>query len=285
MERLDKILANTGRWSRKEVRELVRAGRVSVDGVVARTPEEKHDPGAWFQVDGQTISGERLVYLMLHKPAGLVSATEDPREPTVLSLLPQHLQRVGLFPAGRLDKDTEGLLLLTNDGPLAHRLLSPKRHVDKLYYVQVEGRLDEGDAAAFQQGVTLEDGLVCLPAGLEILEDGEAGLVTLREGKYHQEAAEHGTADAGPGSGARSVAAFERGRAEGVGGLSPAAEWPDGMAGRRFRQFPQKTFKKILKREKRIGIILSVRQEERAFVKCSQPMTRLRAARGGGSEI
>lgn len=186
MERLDKILANTGRWSRKEVRELVRAGRVSVDGVVARTPEEKHDPGAWFQVDGQTISGERLVYLMLHKPAGLVSATEDPREPTVLSLLPQHLQRVGLFPAGRLDKDTEGLLLLTNDGPLAHRLLSPKRHVDKLYYVQVEGRLDEGDAAAFQQGVTLEDGLVCLPACLEILEDGEVGLVTLREGKYHQ---------------------------------------------------------------------------------------------------
>lgn len=186
MERLDKILANTGRWSRKEVRELVRAGRVSVDGVVARTPEEKHDPGAWFQVGGQTISGERLVYLMLHKPAGLVSATEDPREPTVLSLLPQHLQRVGLFPAGRLDKDTEGLLLLTNDGPLAHRLLSPKRHVDKLYYVQVEGRLDEGDAAAFQQGVTLEDGLVCLPAGLEILEDGEAGMVTLREGKYHQ---------------------------------------------------------------------------------------------------
>ena len=186
MERLDKILANTGRWSRKEVRELVRAGRVSVDGVVARTPEEKHDPGAWFQVDGQTISGERLVYLMLHKPAGLVSATEDPREPTVLSLLPQHLQRAGLFPAGRLDKDTEGLLLLTNDGPLAHRLLSPKRHVDKLYYVQVEGRLDEGDAAAFQQGVTLEDGLVCLPACLEILEDGEAGLVTLREGKYHQ---------------------------------------------------------------------------------------------------
>lgn len=186
MERLDKILANTGRWSRKEVRELVRAGRVTVDGVVARTPEEKHDPAARFQVDGQSISGERLVYLMLHKPAGLVSATEDPREPTVLSLLPQHLQRVGLFPAGRLDKDTEGLLLLTNDGPLAHRLLSPRWHVDKVYYVQVEGRLDDGDAAAFEQGLTLEDGLVCLPAGLEILEDGEAGLVTLREGKYHQ---------------------------------------------------------------------------------------------------
>ena len=186
MERLDKILANTGRWSRKEVRELVRAGRVTVDGVVARSSEEKHDPAARFQVDGQEISGERLVYLMLHKPAGLVSATEDPREPTVLSLLPPHLQRVGLFPAGRLDKDTEGLLLLTNDGPLAHRLLSPRWHVDKTYYVKVEGRLDGEDVEAFRQGLTLEDGLTCLPAGLEILEDGQAGIVTLREGKYHQ---------------------------------------------------------------------------------------------------
>ena len=189
MERLDKILANTGRWSRKEVRELVRAGRVSVDGVVARTPKEKHDPGAWFQVGGQTISGERLVYLMLHKPAGLVSATEDPREPTVLSLLPQHLQRVGLFPAGRLDKDTEGLLLLTNEGGLAHDLLSPRHHVDKVYYARTDGTLDEEDSRAFAAGMTLEDGLVCQPAGLEVLSTGPAGsevLVTLREGKFHQ---------------------------------------------------------------------------------------------------
>ena len=125
MERLDKILANTGRWSRKEARELVRAGRVAVDGVTAQAADGKYDPAARFEVDGETVSGERLVYLMLHKPAGLVSATEDPRQPTVLELLPQHLRRAGLFPAGRLDKDTEGLLLLTNDGPLAHRLLAP----------------------------------------------------------------------------------------------------------------------------------------------------------------
>ena len=131
MERLDRILANTGRWSRKEARELIRAGRVTVDGQRARAPEEKCDPSAALAVDGEAVSGERLVYLMLHKPAGLVSATEDPRQPTVLSLLPDHLRRVGLFPAGRLDRDTEGLLLLTNDGPLAHRLLSPRRHVDK----------------------------------------------------------------------------------------------------------------------------------------------------------
>ena len=137
-------------------------------------------------VDGQPVSGERLVYLMLHKPAGLVSATEDPREPTVLTLLPEHLRRVGLFPAGRLDKDTEGLLLLTNDGPLAHRLLSPRWHVDKTYFVRVDGLLEQADVEAFRRGITLADGLECLPAGLEILAERDTGLVTLREGKYHQ---------------------------------------------------------------------------------------------------
>lgn len=186
MERLDKILANTGRWSRKEVRELVRAGRVTVDGSTVRVPEEKYDPQARFAVDGQPVSGERLVYLMLHKPAGLVSATEDPRQATVLELLPEHLKRVGLFPAGRLDKDTEGLLLLTNDGTLAHRLLAPRRHVDKTYFVRVEGELDQEDAAAFAAGMTLGDGLVCMPAGLELLEERDSAIVTLREGKYHQ---------------------------------------------------------------------------------------------------
>lgn len=186
MERLDKILANTGRWSRKEVRELVRAGRVTVNGVPARSPEEKWDPAARFEVDGAAISGERLVYLMLHKPAGLVSATDDPRQPTVLELLPDYLRRVGLFPAGRLDKDTEGLLLLTNDGALAHRLLAPRRHVDKTYFVRVDGRLDESDTAAFAAGMTLGDGLVCMPAGLEVLEQADTAIVTLREGKYHQ---------------------------------------------------------------------------------------------------
>ena len=186
MERLDRILANTGRWSRKEARDLIRAGRVSIDGVVSRQPEEKWDPAACFVVDGEVVSGERLVYLMLNKPAGLVSATEDPRQPTVLELLPGHLKRVGLFPAGRLDKDTEGLLLLTNDGVLAHRLLSPRRHVDKTYFVQVEGLLDEGDVKAFSAGMTLGDGLVCMPAGLAPLDRPDTAIVTLREGKYHQ---------------------------------------------------------------------------------------------------
>ena len=185
MERLDKILANTGRWSRKEAAELIRTGRVKVDGQTALHREEKFSPRSYFLVDGQDISGEKLVYLMLHKPAGLISATDDPRQETVLSLLPKHLRKVGLFPAGRLDKDTVGLLLLTNDGPLAHSMLSPRYHVDKTYLVQVSGVLDEGDEAAFQGGMELADGLVCLPARLERLGPDEA-LVTLQEGKYHQ---------------------------------------------------------------------------------------------------
>lgn len=187
MERLDKILSGTGRWSRREVKELVRARRVTANGAVVRSPEEKYDrEGLDLRVDGESVSGERFVYLMLHKPAGLVSATEDPRQPTVLELLPQHLRRVGLFPAGRLDKDTEGLLLLTNDGPLAHRLLAPRHHVDKTYFVRVDGELDGADAAAFAAGMMLEDGLACLPAGLEVLEQPDTALVTLHEGKYHQ---------------------------------------------------------------------------------------------------
>jgi len=187
IERLDKILAGTGRWSRREAGELVRAGRVEAAGAVARRPEEKYErEGLDLRVDGEQVCGERYVYLMLHKPAGLLSATEDPRQPTVLELLPEHLRRVGLFPVGRLDKDTEGLLLLTNDGPLGHRLLAPARHVDKVYFVRAAGRLDEEDAAAFRAGMMLGDGLRCLPAELELLPEPDAGLVTLREGKYHQ---------------------------------------------------------------------------------------------------
>lgn len=187
MERVDKILAGTGRWSRREVKELIRAGRVAVGGAAVRSPDEKYDrEGLDLRVDGEPVSGEKYVYLMLHKPAGLVSATDDPRQPTVLELLPPHLRRVGLFPAGRLDKDTEGLLLLTNDGGLAHRLLSPKKHVDKTYFVRVEGALDEEDCAAFASGMVLGDGLECLPAGLERLEAPDEAIVTLREGKYHQ---------------------------------------------------------------------------------------------------
>lgn len=186
MERLDKLLANTGRWSRREVKELIRAGRVSVNGRRAGKAEEKCAPEDVVAVDGEAVSCGGMIYLMLHKPAGYISATDDPKQATVLELLPEHLRRVGLFPAGRLDKDTEGLLLLTNDGTLAHELLSPKKHVDKTYFVRVDGRLDQEDAEAFSRGITLADGYTCLSAGLELLESADEAIVTLREGKYHQ---------------------------------------------------------------------------------------------------
>lgn len=185
MDRIDKLLAGTGRWSRREADHLIRAGRVTADGKVVERREEKFPEGVCLRVDGEPVTAERYTYLMLHKPPGVVSATGDSREKTVLSLLPEHLQKIGLFPAGRLDKDTVGLLLLTNDGPLAHALLSPRRHVDKTYLVRVEGILDGEDEEAFREGVILADGYECLPAGLERLGPSEA-LVTLREGKYHQ---------------------------------------------------------------------------------------------------
>lgn len=187
LERLDKILSSTGHWSRREVKDLVRQGRVSVDGQKAKKPEDKCDPStAVIQVDGAAVDCAPFVYLMLHKPAGLLSATEDKRQKTVIDLLPEHLRRRGLFPVGRLDKDTEGLLVLTDDGALAHELLSPKKHVDKVYYARVDGRIDQEDVTALEQGMTLEDGLQCLPAKLSALGDGSECLVTLREGKYHQ---------------------------------------------------------------------------------------------------
>ena len=189
MERLDKILASTGKWSRREVKQLVRQGRVLADGRPVSSPEEKYDPEAVeFTVDGEPVGYRRVTWLMMNKPGGVLSATEDGRGTTVLDLLPPELRRIGLFPVGRLDKDTEGLLLLTNDGDTAHRLLSPKYHVDKVYYTRVAGCLTEEDCQAFQAGMVLGDGLHCLPAGLEVLSAGESSeaLVTLREGKFHQ---------------------------------------------------------------------------------------------------
>jgi len=185
-QRLDKLLASTGRWSRKEARALVRQGRVSVQGHAALREDEKYGDSALISVDGVPVDCSPFVYLMLHKPAGLLSATRDKNAPTVLDLLPEHLRRRGLFPAGRLDKDTTGLLLLTDDGELAHALLSPKRHVDKVYFARVDGVLTQADRRALAQGLTLADGLECLPAGLELLENGRACRITLREGKYHQ---------------------------------------------------------------------------------------------------
>lgn len=186
MERLDKLLAGAGKWSRREVKALVRQGLVRVDGRLAASAEDKLDPAAAIiTVAGETVALHRFTYVMLHKPAGVLTATEDRKQPTVLDLLPPELRRIGLAPVGRLDKDTEGLLLLTNDGELAHRLLSPKYHVDKRYLARVDGELSAADTEAFARGMTLGDGLECLPAGLEVLPD-RVCIVTLREGKFHQ---------------------------------------------------------------------------------------------------
>lgn len=186
LTRLDKLLADSGTVSRSEARNLVRAGRVTVDGAVARSVAEKYEPEtAMVCVDGAVLSCSARRYLMLYKPEGLLSATEDRRQPTVLDLLPPPLQRQGLFPVGRLDKDTTGLLLLTNDGDFAHRVISPKQRVPKVYQAQVEGSLSPADVQAFAEGLILGDGTRCLPARLEILAP-DLGQVTVYEGKYHQ---------------------------------------------------------------------------------------------------
>ncbi len=188
-QRLDKIIASTGRYSRREVKTLVREGRVLVDGRIAASPEDKCDPlTACIRVNGEALFYREHTYVMLHKPAGVLSATEDGRGKTVLDLLAPEYRRIGLFPVGRLDKDTEGLLLLTDDGALAHDLLAPKKHVDKVYFVRTGGALDDADCAAFAAGLTLGDGLACLPARLQILNSGaqSEALVTIHEGKFHQ---------------------------------------------------------------------------------------------------
>ena len=192
MVRLDKWIADRRGCTRSEAKALIRAGRVSVDGALCRSGDEKYDPGAELCIDGSPVGREReaVTTLMLNKPVGVLSATEDRSQRTVLDLLPDSLRRRGnWFPVGRLDKDTTGLLLLTTDGDLAHRLLSPRRHVPKRYRAEVDFPLDDADVAAFREGLVLRDGLRCLPAELE-LPQGEdrpcVGLVTVYEGKYHQ---------------------------------------------------------------------------------------------------
>lgn len=188
-ERLDKIVSSMGQYSRREVKKLLQEGRILVDGRIARKAEEKCNPlQSTISVCGQVLEYRRNTYVMLYKPSGVLSATEDGRGRTVLDLLSPELRKIGVFPVGRLDKDTEGLLLLTDDGALAHRLLSPKNHVDKVYYAKVDGCLTEQDCAAFERGMVLGDGLSCMPAKLEILCAGDVSecLVTLHEGKFHQ---------------------------------------------------------------------------------------------------
>lgn len=185
--RLDKYLANMGVGTRSEVKILIKKGRVEVNGMRATGPEQKiSEEQDEIRVDDQVIGYNKYEYLMLHKPAGVVTATEDKRDRTVLDLVDSPLKKQ-LFPVGRLDKDTEGLLLLTNDGALAHRLLSPKKHVSKVYYARIAGCVTKEDVQAFSEGLDLGD-FTSMPADLKILSAGEESEieVTVYEGKFHQ---------------------------------------------------------------------------------------------------
>ena len=186
MERLDKFLCDSGAGTRSQVKLLLKSGRVTVDGKPERDPGKKIDPAKnEICLDGAVLGGARTVVLMLHKPAGYVTATEDKEQKTVMELLPPEYKHMELKPVGRLDKETEGLLLFTNDGDLLHRLISPKKEVPKIYYARHEGIAGSEDVRAFAAGLTLRDETVCLPAVLEPLGPGESR-VTVCEGKYHQ---------------------------------------------------------------------------------------------------
>ncbi len=186
MERLDKFLCDSGAGSRSQVKAMLKAGRVTVDGKVEKDNGKKIDPATQVvTLDGEILGGKRRIVLMMNKPAGFVTATEDPVERTVMELLPENSKHLEAKPVGRLDKATEGLLLFTNDGDLLHRLISPKKEVPKVYYAKHEGTASQEDVEAFQNGLPLRDGSVCLPAKLVSLGAGES-LITVCEGKYHQ---------------------------------------------------------------------------------------------------
>ena len=185
MERLDKFLCDAGVGSRSQVKQILKTGRVTVNGNVIRDGSAKIEGDATICLDGETVGKKGTVVVMLNKPAGYVTARSDETQKTVMELLPKEMLVWDLHPIGRLDKETEGLLLFTNDGDLLHRLISPKKGVQKVYYARHEGTAGEEDVEAFAQGVTLRDGTVCLPATLQPLGEGES-LITVCEGKYHQ---------------------------------------------------------------------------------------------------
>lgn len=190
MERLDKVISNLGYGSRKEVKALCKKGFVQVDGVVVKDSSVSIDPEkSIISINGEELRYRKYIYLMMNKPDGVISATYDNREETVIDLLEVEHQVFEPFPVGRLDKDTVGLLLLTNDGELNHRLISPKWHVDKVYFAKIDKKVTEEDVEAFKKGIKLDDGYVCKEGKLEILsasDEGSEVRVTIQEGKYHQ---------------------------------------------------------------------------------------------------
>lgn len=188
MERLDKIIASQGKYSRSEVKKLVKAGLVRVNGNVVKSSDIKCDVSTdEITVDGVSLNYKKHIYIMLNKPKGVISATEDPTQKTVIDLVPSELKRAGLFPAGRLDGDTTGFVLITDDGDFAHRILSPKNHIMKTYHATLKRPLTDEDIVKFKEGLTLGDGTKCLEAHVRMLPDRECTAeVIICEGKYHQ---------------------------------------------------------------------------------------------------
>ena len=185
MERLDKIISEAGLCSRRDCERLAKRGRITVDGVIIKNASEKVSDTAIIEIDGEPVSRHREVVCIMNKPAGFVTSTDDDRNPTVMELLPEEMLRQKVVPAGRLDKDTEGLLVFTNNGDLLHKLISPKHEVPKVYYVEHEGDVDSSIIQKATDGVTLKDGTVCKSAVIERLEEGKS-TICIREGMYHQ---------------------------------------------------------------------------------------------------
>lgn len=188
MDRIDKIIASQSTNSRKEAQRLIKNGAVFINGEVCKKTDHKVDTEKdVIKVNGQVLNYSKHIYIMMNKPGGVVSATEDKLDKTVLDILPDNMKRNGLFPAGRLDKDTEGLLIITNDGEFAHRMLSPKKHVEKKYIAELDGEITESVIGKFEEGVVFSDGTKCMPAKLELYKNSKkTGLVTICEGKFHQ---------------------------------------------------------------------------------------------------
>jgi len=185
MKRLDKILSEAGYVSRKDLKNLIRRGHVKVNGTVVRDSDSKFEDDCLIEIDGEKIELFHRVILLLNKPAGYVTSTDDPRDLTVMDLIPEKYRALNVVPAGRLDKETEGLLVLTNDGDLIHKLISPKSEVKKVYYAEFEGRITEADINAFEQGIILKDGSTCAPAKLSGCGEGKC-LIEITQGMYHQ---------------------------------------------------------------------------------------------------
>ena len=189
MERLDKILASQGTLSRRDVKEIIKKGRVTLNGIVVRDSAVKVDLNTdTVAIDGEQISLKKHIYIMMNKPQGVISASDSESDETVVDLVPDELFRKGLFPAGRLDKDTTGFVLITDDGDFAHKILSPKNHIFKTYFARLQHELTVSDIETLEKGITLADGTILKEAKVEIVENSETPLIKIMicEGKYHQ---------------------------------------------------------------------------------------------------